>query len=100
MKVKALVKKTGEILDIVDRFKIGYSVVNIDLSKYGDSTKGPNDKNTFVCYEHVDIDSSSRAPGNYICLSNGKSYIDTELVVGEREIREYRLSNYLNEDNK
>lgn len=78
MKEKALIKETGEIFDIVERYMKSY--VNTTFS-FDDLGK--------VDFEKPNFDS--KPLGKFCKLSNNNEYKIEELVIGTDNIREYKL---------
>lgn len=82
---KALVKKTGEILDV----KSHYFTKQISISLPG-GMKLPKEWTDKFSYEQEDI-----APSDHYILSDGNKYDEDELVVGIDNIRDYKITNQI-----
>jgi hypothetical protein len=74
---RALIKKTGEVLDIHDIFKKSHVTSSF----------------TFDDLETKDFKSKSL--GKFYLLSNGYEYPEDQLVVGREDIREWKLNNII-----
>lgn len=75
-KGKALVKETGEVLDIKETW--GTMIMNMIISG-----------------ENISYDSD-HIGDNYYKLSDGCTYIEKELIIGIDEIRDYKLKKLKN----
>lgn len=92
MKDKALIKKTGEILDIVNQYSIKMMTISIDLPDALKDTLSEKIMEFEQKFEYKDNDDKE---GDYFTLSDGKKYHEDELIVGLDNIREYKLKNIL-----
>jgi hypothetical protein len=86
--MKALIKETGEILDIKSNYGVSYFTMSIwraiknELSdELLEQIEGQ--------YIH---ESSPKEEGQYYTLSNGKEYHEKDLIVGIDNIREDKLN--------
>ena len=90
---KAIVKKTGQILDIVNEF----SLIQISIKLPDDF---PEDLKSKMEEDFPDINDVKMKTGkdreDYYELSDGKTYEIDELVVGIDEIREWKINNLKN----
>ena len=74
MKEKAMIKETGEILDVDNHFIKSFiiSSLNFDDNKY-----------------------LSKLNDKFYVLSDGEEYIHSKLVIGVDNIREWKLNNII-----
>ncbi len=82
---KALIKKTGEIFDVIDE----YSMFKIEYkwpTGLADELK-PIDREVRI--------KSGKEKEEYYVLSNEETYKYDDLIVGIDEIREWKLKNFL-----
>ena len=88
---KAIVKKTGEIVDIKDQFSLRYVSFSIDFSDFEnvETIKLPESESTYTHGE------SSGKVGTYYLTIDGRKFHEDDVVVGLDEIREYKLKNNL-----
>lgn len=93
---KALIKKTGEILDVKSKFQ--KMTLKIDIDNFPDdlkeSLKGFENEvwiktDTEGCYQ------LKEDKGTYYILSDGNKYYENEVVTGTDNIREYKLKNII-----
>jgi len=77
MKEKALIKKTSEVLDIEDIFMKSYVTSSFSFDDL--ETKEFNNKSL----------------GKFYVLSDGIEYPEDQLVVGQDDIREFKLNNII-----
>lgn len=90
---KALVKITGEILDVEGYYSVRQMTFSLPIEL----------EETFKDMEwnlpSVDIKSDKipeiEREGDYYKLSNGKKYIGDELIVGLNKIRDFKFKNIL-----
>lgn len=88
---KAIIKITGELLDIKLTFvEYQVNVINTDDEFKGSSSMAYN--------SYVKIEKNEKRV-KYFGLSNGNRYHEDELVIGLDEIRDYKIENYINESN-
>ena len=85
---KAIVKKTGEIVDIKDQFSLRYVSFSIDFENV-ETIKLPESESTYTHGE------SSGKVGTYYLAIDGRKFHEDDVVVGLDEIREYKLKNNL-----
>jgi hypothetical protein len=85
---KAIVKKTGEIVDIKDQFSLRYVSFSIDFENV-ETIKLPESESTYTHGE------SSGKVGTYYLTIDGRKFHEDDVVVGLDEIREYKLKNNL-----
>lgn len=85
---KAIVKKTGEIVDIKDQFSLRYVSFSIDFENV-ETIKLPESESTYTHSE------SSGKVGEYYLTTDGRKFHEDDIVVGLDEIREYKLKNNL-----
>lgn len=86
---KALIKNTGEILEVMNYYAIKHMTFTIPISLEETFSK-VQEKWTF--------ESKDKEPlkeGGYYTLSDGKKYTDKDLVVGIKNIRNYKFKNIL-----
>lgn len=81
---KALIKNTGQILNIENEYGVFYKKVEIELNdrEFSEAT------NVTEATEKAHISEE----GRWFLLSDGKKYHKSDLVVGQEEIREYQLN--------
>lgn len=95
MKEKALIKETGEILDIKSKFQ--KMKLKIDIDNFPDylkeSLKGFEDD--VWIKSDPDKYQIKNNEGSYYILSDGGKYQDDEVIVGLDNIREYKLKNII-----
>ena len=88
---KAIVKETGEIVTTKNQFQIKHMSFSFEFD-LGDDVKD-NIEKTFV---HPGTgETTTDREGNYYNCDNGKTYHESEVIVGLDEIREYKLKNNL-----
>lgn len=91
---KALIKKTGEILDI----KFHYKTLSFSID-VGESKSKKTKKETWVFSgEEYNIEEKPNKSEPYYVLSNGEQYSEDEVVVGTDEIRDWKIKNIVNDD--
>lgn len=81
MKEKALIKKTGEIFDIEERYMKSYVTTSFYFNLNDTDEKEKSETDEF----------ESKHLGNFFKLSNGKEYSEKQLVIGIDDIREFKL---------
>lgn len=100
---KALVKSTGEILDIKDHY-VKYSIPVTFGSNYSDKIKELFDSYKLeVDFEVDDIKvdpdkikvGEAKAEKKYYTLSDGNKYSEDELIIGSDEIRNLTIKTIL-----
>lgn len=96
MRDKALVKKTEEVLDIDSIFKqvtmsINYPI-ELGISPEEANKKRKKDMLFSILYKKGDLKTGC---GFYYFLSDGKSYKESDIVIGIENIREYKLKKLL-----
>jgi hypothetical protein len=84
---KALIKKTGEIVDIQDQWSLRYVSFSIDFENV-ETMKLPESST----YTHSE---SSGKVGYYYLTTDGRKFHEDDVVVGLDEIREYKIKNNL-----
>lgn len=99
---KALIRETGEILDIKSKYQKMNLTFNLD---FVDSLNmNDDDKNNLkkLSTKEVWINSSfneynvkSKKEGTYYILSDDNKYFEEELVVGMDNIRDWKLKNII-----
>lgn len=94
---QALIKKTGEILDVVSE----YSMMNISINLPFDLPDKENlEKKITETWTHNGTDQFKMKTGkdkeDFYVLSNGETYEVDDLVLGLDEIRDWKLKNGLN----
>ncbi len=88
---KALVKKTGDCVNIQNEFQVKYMSFSFEFD-LEDSVKNKiKEKNTFT----HNSDSKTDREGKYYICDNGETYHESEVIAGLDEIREYKLKNNL-----
>lgn len=80
---KALVIKTGEVLDIEFQYLTKKVNISFDISDSLLEEISSNFK--------FEKESSEDKEGNFYVLSNGQKYSEDELIIGLDNIREYKL---------
>ncbi len=85
MKDKAIVIKTGEVLDVDGYFKVMNLTISLPI-EISDAFKQFESK---VYLKSEDKDTPK--PGDYYTLSDGNRYNGDELIVGLDNIREYQI---------
>lgn len=95
MKDKALIKSTGEILEVGGHYIVKNYTATFDLEDIWESNNV--DFSEFGEFDKVELkhESDNKREGMYYKLSDGKEYIDDELVIGLVKIREYKLNKIL-----
>lgn len=86
---KALVKKTGEIKDVENKYRVKYITMSFNY-KLTDEQNGENPK----FYSHHDSNPREEEGINYI-LSDGKTYHEKDVVIGIDEIRDHKLKDII-----
>ena len=94
---QALIKKTGEILDVVSE----YSMVKLSIELPFDLPDRENiEKKITETWTHSGTDQFKMTTGkdkeDYYVLSNGETHEVDQLVIGTDEIRDWKLKNGLN----
>jgi hypothetical protein len=94
---QVLIKKTGEIFDIVSE----YSMMKLSLELPIDFPDKENFKKEITeTWTHSGLDQVKMKTGkdkeDYYVLSNGETYEVDDLAVGLDEIRDWKLKNNLN----
>ena len=94
---QALIKKTGEIFDIVSE----YSMMKLSLELPIDLPDKENfEKEITETWTHSGLDQVKMKTGkdkeDYYVLSNGETHEVDQLVIGTDEIRDWKLKNGLN----
>lgn len=84
---KALVKETGQIIDIEDRWSVHYVSFSLDFENV-ETIKLPE----MLTYTHGE---SSGKEGQYYLTSDGQKLHEDDVIVGLDEIREYKIKNNL-----
>lgn len=82
--MKALIKETGEILDIKSNYGVSYFTMSIEYELSDELLEQIEGQ-----YIH---ESSPKEEGQYYTLSNGKEYHEKDLIVGIDNIREDKLN--------
>jgi len=89
---QALIKKTGEIFDIVSE----YSMMPLPNIIYGENIE----KKITETWTHSGTDQFKMTTGkdkeDYYVLSNGETHEVDQLIIGTDEIRDWKLKNGLN----
>lgn len=78
--MKALVKNTGEILDIKSKYLVSPITISINLDE-ADLSK---------------LENKTEITKTYFILSDKKKYNEDDIVVGIDNIRDYRIDNLTN----
>lgn len=91
MKEKAIVKETGEILDINSHYAIKKYTITFEMPESIRSKIGLEEKNI----EFKDTNTKGHKYGDRYILSNGKEYHNEELIVGLDNIRDYKITNQI-----
>lgn len=86
---KAIVKKTGETVNVLNEFRIMHMSFSFEFD-LGDKVKDYLEE-TFV---HPGNGESDRE-GNYYTCDNNETYHESEVIVGLDEIREYKIKRNL-----
>lgn len=94
---QALIKKTGEIFDIVSE----YSMMKLSIELPFDLPDKENfEKEITETWTHSGTDqfkmTTEKDKEDYYVLSNGETYEVDDLVLGLDEIRDWKLKNGLN----
>ena len=93
---KALIKKTGEIFDVVSE----YSMMKMTFELPIDFTdKKKFEKEIIETWTHTNSEfkmTTGKDREEYYVLSNGETYEVDELAIGLDEIRDWKLKNNLN----
>jgi len=92
MKDKALIIKTGEILDVKSQYSVKMMSISIELP---DDLKDVLSKKIMDFEQEFEYKDTNDKEGDYFTLSDGKKYHEDELIVGLDNIREYKLKNIL-----
>lgn len=95
MKGKALIKETGEILDIKQKYQ--KMNMTFDISMFPDELKDELkgfEKEVWV-REPDDSNIRINSSEDYYILSDGEKYTDKEVIVGVDNIREWKLKNII-----
>ena len=100
---KALIRETGEILDIKQKYQkmnLSFNLDFVDSLNMSDDDK--NNLKKLSTSEEVWINSSfdqynvkSKEGGTYYILSDDNKYFEEELVVGMDNIRDWKLKNII-----
>lgn len=91
MKDKAIVRKTGEILDIKRHWIV--KAISIEFPE------GLEHFNTILEEKFAfDIDVENHKNGDHYILSDDKEYMSDELIVGVDNIRDYKITNQIKID--
>ena len=83
-KDKALVKETGEIKEVKDKYSVQYITMSFNF-ELDDKQMEDIKEMTFV------HDSEPQEEGDYYTLDDGKTYKDKDVIVGTDEIRDHKL---------
>lgn len=90
---KALVKNTGEILDVEGYYSIRQITLSLPIELEGKL------KDMEWNFPSMDVKKDKipevEKEGDYYMLSNGKKYISNELVVGLNNIRDFKFKKLL-----
>ena len=84
---KALVKETGKIIDIEDRWSFRYVSFSLDFENV-ETIKLPE----MLTYTYGE---SSGKEGQYYLTSDGQKFHEDDVIVALDEIREYKIKNNL-----
>lgn len=94
MKEKALIKKTGEILDVENYFIYASISINIDMEeKLVEEIKSSDYSKSVWTFK--DDSKVANKEGQHYHLSDGKQYHEDDLIVGLENIREFKLNEIL-----
>jgi len=86
MKDKAIVIKTGEVLDVEGYFTVMNLTISLPIEISDDVFK-QLESEVYLKSRNQD----NPKPGDYYTLSDGNKYNDDELIVGLDNIREYKI---------
>lgn len=89
MEKKAIIKDTNEEHQIMGEYSVHFVTCSIEI----ESPLEEMDSHNFI-FSHKDKNSKTKE-GEYFNLSNGESYHIDDVIVGEENIREYRLNKIL-----
>ena len=99
---KALIKETGEILDIKSKYQKMNLTFNLDfVDSLNISDDDKNNLKKLSTSEEVWVNSideynvKSKKEGTYYILSDDNKYFEEELVVGMDNIRDWKLKNII-----
>lgn len=90
---KALVKNTGEILDVEGYYSIRQITLSLPIELEG--VFKDMEWNLPSMNVKQDKIPEVKKEGDYYMLSNGKKYIGDELIVGLNNIRDFKFKNIL-----
>ena len=93
---KALVIKTGEILNIKTHYIKKIMNLTFELPEYLKDTFEKMKSDIEV--EYKDDNISEHKEGDYYTLSDNNKYMGYELIVGIDNIRDYKISNQIKID--
>ena len=79
MKEKAMIKETGEILEVDNHFTKSFIITSFNFDDDNKYSSKINDK----------------LNDKFYVLSDGKEYIHSKLVIGVDNIREWKLNNII-----
>ena len=79
MKEKAMIKETGEILEVDNHFTKSFIISSLNFDDDNKYSSKINDK----------------LNDKFYVLSDGKEYIHSKLVIGVDNIREWKLNNII-----
>lgn len=94
---QALIKKTGEIFDIVSEYSMMKLSIELpfDLPDKENFEKEINETWTHSGFDQVKM-TTGKDKEDYYVLSNGETHEFDQLVIGTDEIRDWKLKNGLN----
>ena len=92
---KALIKKSGEILDVVSEYSMVQMEINFPLDFPLELSDKIKSEWTFATEDSKLKMKTNKQREDYYTLSDGETYEIDELVVGLEEIREWKINNNL-----
>jgi hypothetical protein len=92
---KALIKKTGEVLDV--RSMTSIQMLEMTFTYDTDTDTDTETKSSKIEFKH---EGSKDYPIDDVELSDGKTYKKSELVIGVDNIREFKLKNIMENNRK
>jgi len=95
MKEKAIVIKTGEILDIENHWLTKKMTLSINMPDDMDIEIREKIENYISEFEIKEVNPKEHKDGHHYILSDGKEYMREDLIIGVDYIREYKLKNIL-----
>lgn len=96
MKDKALIIKTGKILDIIQEYESRN--ISIDLDNIFSNLSEDKKEELSEMVEKLTNPSFSKKEGSYYILSDNMEYYEDEVIVGLDNIRDYKISNQIKID--